>query len=101
VQRVPGDSLRDEPAFLVHPLGPRVEGVDLETDPVQADLVESVPDDGPGRLGAVPAAELTGERDSQVHRRVVGIKFVEHDLAEVAVVLGADDGPVGAVRLLG
>src|ERR1022692_2140762 len=51
-QGVPQDALGDEADLLVRPLGAGIEGVHLKRDPVQAELLEAVADDQPGRFCA-------------------------------------------------
>src|ERR1700679_2980340 len=55
-------SLDPEACLLVGAAGARVEGVDLERDAVQAELLEPIADDQLGRLGA-EAAILSGRAD--------------------------------------
>jgi hypothetical protein len=61
-ERLAQDALGAEARLLVGAAGERVEGVDLQGDPVQAEPLEAVADDLPGRLGA-EAAVLAGRAD--------------------------------------
>jgi hypothetical protein len=56
-QRLAQPALMAEAAFLIDPLGPRVEVIDTEAYPVQANGAQRVVDDEPGDLGSVTLTE--------------------------------------------
>jgi hypothetical protein len=59
-ERFAEHSLDAEAGLLVRSAGPQVEGVDLQRDAVQAQLLEPIADDQPGRLGAEAAVYAIG-----------------------------------------
>src|ERR1700733_5884649 len=82
-ERFAEHSLDAEAGLLVGPAGARVEGVDLERDAVQAEVLEAVADDQPGRLGAEAAvAAARADQDAEVAALVAGIPLAEHGLAD-------------------
>jgi GNAT superfamily N-acetyltransferase len=99
-QRVTQHALGHEADLLVHPAGARVEGVDLERDPVHAELLEAVADDHPRRLGAEPTVAARGaERGAEAAAVVASVPVVEHDFAREPAAGLVHDGQVKAVGL--
>src|SRR5579859_7555577 len=66
-QRLAQHALGAEADLFVDAAGTRVERVDLQADPVQAEPFEAVADDQPGRLGTEAAiAAAVADEDAEV-----------------------------------
>lgn len=76
---------------------------DLQREPVQAQLIESVIHDQLRHLSPVAPTEhrLAGEPDAEARRLVGRIELVQHRLPEKRAVLDPHHGPVRPVVLLG
>src|ERR1700728_1235327 len=100
-QRLAQDALGAEAGLLVCSPCARIEGIDLQRDPVQADVLEAVTDDQAGGLGAQPAA-LAGwtEQDAEVATLVALIPLVQHDLSHAPAAGAVDNREVEPVGLL-
>src|SRR5690606_7127530 len=100
-QRVAAPALDDEAGLLVGPPGAGVEGVDLQLDAVQRQVLERVAEQQPGGLGAQPAA-LAGraEHDPEVAGLVAPVPVVEDDLPDAGAGRAVDHHEVEPVGLL-
>jgi hypothetical protein len=67
-ERLAQPALMAETAFLIDPLGPRIEVIDTQAYPVQANGAQHEVDDEPGDLGSVNLTEQVrpGESDTIV-----------------------------------
>src|SRR5580692_7426888 len=100
-QLVSQDALGYEADLVVHASRPRVEGIDLQRDPVQAQVLEAVSDDQPGRLRAQPAVPSAGsEHGAEVAAAVGFVPLVEDDFADALPAGLVHDGQVEAIWLL-
>ena len=101
-QRLAQPALMAEAALLIDPLGPRVEVIDTEAYPVQANGAQREVDDEPGDLGSVTPTEQVrpGEPDTIVGRFVARDKLVEDCLAQERAVRCPDGGPIRSVVVL-
>src|SRR5580698_2320341 len=100
-ERLAEHALDAEPGLLVNAAGTRVERVHLQGDPVQAQLLEAVPDDQAGGLGAQPASlARRADGDAEAAALVAWIPFVQHRLAHAPAAGPVDDREVEPVRLV-
>src|ERR1700691_4737981 len=92
------DALDAEADLLVGAAGARVERVDLKRDPVQAQVLEAVADDQPGRLRAeAPVAAIRADEDPEVAALVAGVPLVQDRLADALTGRLVGDSQVEAV----
>ena len=84
-------------------LGARVERIDLQFHPVDADTLEGVRQREPARFGAqATVAELgAAEQDAEPAGPVGPVEVVQHDLTCPPAVRPVDDGQVQAVGMIG
>lgn len=96
------DAFDHEADLLVDPPGAVVVAVDLQLDPVQAQLLEAVADDEAGGLRAdAPVATPGAEEGAEGATAGAGIPVVEDDLAEEFAGGRVGDGEVEAVGVGG
>jgi len=100
-QRVAQHAFRDEADLLIDASGTRVEGVDLQRDPMQAEPLEAISDDQACCLGAQPSVATGWPEDrAEVAALVVLVPLVEDHLAHALAALFVHDCQVESIALL-
>src|ERR1700689_65891 len=94
-------TLGDEADLVVDVPRPRVEGIDLQGDPVQGQLLEAISDDQPDGFRAEPAVPSAGsEHGAETAAAAALVPAVEDNFADAVPAGLVHDGQVEAIWLL-